>query len=138
MIASYISGSGNSCPNPSIITIVLSVEATTRSRSLAFSSSAVGKVTSLPSTRPSRTAPMGPMKGTRAIKRVAEAPLIEGTSASLTRSAEIGPAWIWTSSRYESGKSGRIGRSMRRDVKISLVVGRPSRLMNPPGNLPAA
>ena len=64
--------------------------------------------------------------------------MIDSTSASLERSAEIGPAWIWTSSRYESGKSGRIGRSISRDVRISLVVGRPSRLMKPPGNLPAA
>src|SRR6266542_3379013 len=30
-----------------------------------------------------------------------------------------------------------MGRSMRREVRISLVVGRPSRLMKPPGNLPA-
>jgi len=32
----------------------------------------------------------------------------------------------------------RSGRSIRRAVRISLVVGRPSRFMNPPGNLPAA
>ena len=33
---------------------------------------------------------------------------------------------------------GRIGRSIKRAVSVSLVVGRPSRLMKPPGNLPAA
>ena len=37
-----------------------------------------------------------------------------------------------------SGNSGRIGRSIRRLVRISFSVGRPSRLMKPPGNLPAA
>ena len=83
-------------------------------------------------------APIGPEKGTRASSSEAEAPMIEGTSGSFLRSAEIGPAWIWTSSRYVSGNSGRIGRSISREVRISLVVGRPSRLMNPPGNLPAA
>ena len=46
--------------------------------------------------------------------------------------------WIWISSRNHSGNCGRMGRSMSRAVRISLVVGRPSRLRNPPGNLPAA
>src|SRR5262249_28923454 len=31
-----------------------------------------------------------------------------------------------------------MGRSINREVSVSLVVGRPSRLMYPPGNLPAA
>jgi len=35
------------------------------------------------------------------------------------------------------GNSGRIGRSIKRIVRISLVVGRDSRLKKPPGNLPA-
>ena len=137
MIASYISASGSSRPNPSIMTIVLSVEATIRSRSLSFISPAVGRATYLSLTRPSLTAPMGPMNGTCERIKEAEAPMIERTSASFSRSAEIGPAWIWTSSRNPSGKRGRIGRSMRREERISLVVGRPSRLMKPPGNLPA-
>ena len=138
MMASCISGSAISWANPSIMTIARSVEATIRSRSPAFSSAAVGRTTSLPSIRPSRIEPIGPMNGRRARRTVAEAPIIDRTSASLIRSAEIGPAWIWTSSRNESGKRGRIGRSISRDVRISFVVGRPSRLMNPPGNLPAA
>ncbi len=83
-------------------------------------------------------APIGPRKGTRASIREAEAPIIDGMSGSFLRSAEIGPAWIWISSRYDSWNSGRIGRSMSREVRISLVDGRPSRLMKPPGNLPAA
>ncbi len=37
--------------------------------------------------------------GRLARTRVAEAPMIERTSGSFLRSAEIGPAWIWTSSR---------------------------------------
>ena len=34
--------------------------------------------------------------------------------------------------------SGRIGRSMRREVSVSFSLGRPSRLKKPPGILPAA
>ena len=45
MIASYISASGSSRPNPSIMTMVLSVEATIRSRSLSAISAAVGSAT---------------------------------------------------------------------------------------------
>ena len=35
---------------------------------------------------------------------------------------------IWTSLRKPSGKSGRQGRSHRREVRISFSEGRPSRL----------
>ena len=45
---------------------------------------------------------------------------------------------IWTSLRMPLGKSGRSGRSVRRAARIAFSVGRPSRLMNPPGILPAA
>ena len=61
--------------------------------------------------------------------------MIERTSESFSRSAEIGPAWIWTSSRNPSGKRGRIGRSMRREERISLVVGRPLALDEAAGEL---
>ena len=104
MMASPISASGSSSPKPSIMTTAFSVLATIRSRSLFSSSSAVGNATSWPSTRPSRTAPIGPENGTRASTSAADAPMIDGTSGSLERSAEIGPAWIWTSSRYALGE----------------------------------
>ncbi len=99
MMASPISFSGSSSPKPSIMTTAFSVLATIRSRSLFSSSSAVGKATSWPSTRPSRTAPIGPMYGSCARTSDAEAPMIDSTSASFERSAEMGPAWICTSSR---------------------------------------
>ena len=66
------------------------------------------------------------------------APLTPRMSGSLSRSADSTMAWIWTSARYPSGNRGRMGRSMQRMVRISFVVGRPSRLKNPPGILPAA
>ncbi len=40
--------------------------------------------------------------------------------------------------RKPAGNSGRIGRSIRREVSTSFSVGRPSRLKKPPGILPAA
>jgi hypothetical protein len=40
-----------------------------------------------------------------------------------------------TSLMKPSGNSGRIGRSMRREVSVSFSVGRPSRLKKPPGML---
>ena len=43
--------------------------------------------------------------------------------------------WICTSSMKSSGNSGRMGRSIIRIVRISLVLGRPSRLKKPPGHL---
>ena len=51
-----------------------------------------------------------------------------GCSAALT----------WTSLRNPFGNSGRSGRSIRRLVRTSFSVGRPSRLKKPPGILPAA
>jgi hypothetical protein len=36
------------------------------------------------------------------------------------------------------GNSGRMGRSMRRDVRVSFSEGLPSRRKKPPGILPAA
>src|SRR6266849_565164 len=43
-----------------------------------------------------------------------------------------------TSFRKPSGKSGRIGRSIRRDVRVSFFTGAPSRLKYPPGIRPPA
>ena len=44
-------------------------------------------------------------------------------------------AMICVSFRKPSGNSGRMGRSINRLVRISFSDGRPSRLINPPGNL---
>ena len=60
------------------------------------------------------------------------------TSGSLTPSLDITFDMIWTSSVKPLGNNGRIGRSVRRLVRISRVVGRPSRFKYPPANRPAA
>ncbi len=44
----------------------------------------------------------------------------------------------WTSLRKPSANDERIGRSIMRAVSVAFSVGRDSRLMKPPGSLPAA
>ncbi len=59
-------------------------------------------------------------------------------SASTPRSAETTVQITCTSLLKPSGKSGRIGRSIRRETRVSFSVARPSRLKKPPGILPTA
>ena len=58
------------------------------------------------------------------------------TSGSMSRSADITVAMTCTAFMKPFGKSGRMGRSMRREVSVSLSLGRPSRRRKPPGILP--
>src|SRR5271166_6650433 len=67
-----------------------------------------------------------------------DAPLMPATSGSLVVSADSTIAMTCVSQRKPSGNSGRIGRSICRLVRISRSLGRPSRLINPPGMRPAA
>ena len=60
------------------------------------------------------------------------------TSGSFSLSAEMTRLMTWISLRKPLGKSGRIGRSMSRQVSVSFSSGRPSRLKKPPGILPPA
>ncbi len=101
-------------------------------------SALVGFRTSFPSSRPTRTAPTGEWNGTVEQVRATEAPFIARMSASFWPSAERTKAMICVSWLKPLGKRGRIGRSMRREVRISFSVGRPSRLNQPPGIRPAA
>ena len=98
----------------------------------------MGKGTNSPLIEASRTEPIGPWNGSGEMHSEAEAAFIASTSPSFCRSLASTNDWIWTSSLYPSGNSGRMGRSISRAVSVSLVVGRPSRFRKPPGNLPAA
>ncbi len=98
----------------------------------------MGKGTNSPLTQPSRTEAIGPWKGRGETTNAAEAPFIASTSPSFWRSEASTKLITWTSSWNHSGKEGRMGRSINRAVRTSFVVGRPSRLRKPPGNLPAA
>ncbi len=68
----------------------------------------------------------------------ADAPLMASTSGSFSWSPEITRQMTWTSFRKPSGKSGRIGRSISREVSVSFLTGAPSRLKYPPGMRPPA
>ncbi len=68
----------------------------------------------------------------------AEAPTMATMSGSFSRSCESTVQMTCVSLRKPDAKSGRIGRSMRRETSVSFSDGRPSRLKKPPGILPAA
>ena len=68
----------------------------------------------------------------------AEAPTRDGISGSFSRSWLSTVQMTWVSLRKPLAKSGRIGRSISREVSVSFSDGRPSRLKKPPGMRPAA
>ncbi len=88
--------------------------------------------------RPTRTVAIGPSNGAFEIARAHDAAVPASTSESFSPSWLITQHCNCTSSTNPSGNSGRIGRSIIRIVRISFSFGAPSRLRNPPGNLPAA
>ena len=81
---------------------------------------------------------MGPWNGISLIVSAADAAIVPRTSSSFSWSVDRVVMTIWTSSLYPSGNSGRIGRSVRRAASVAASEARPSRLMKPPGILPAA
>ena len=91
-----------------------------------------------PSTRPTRTPAMVFSSGISERARAAEAPVMASTSESCSVSAESTNAMICVSKLQPAGKSGRIGRSIRRLVSVSFSVALPSRLKKPPGMRPDA
>ena len=137
-MASTRVSSGTSRAPASTMMTDSSVAAITRSSALSSRLSKVGFTTSRPSTSPTRTAPNGPRKGTPATHTAADAPFIARIAGSFSWSAETASTISWISLRKPLGKSGRSGRSMRREVRISFSAGRPSRLKNPPGMRPPA
>ncbi len=98
----------------------------------------VGLSTSLPSTRPMRHMPSVWPLGIELSARAAKLAIAASTSGSFSRSEDSTCDITWTSLRKPSGNIGRIDRSMMRQARISLVVGRPSRLKKPPGMKPPA
>ena len=84
--APSITSSPSSCASDSTIITASCVPATTRSSLEVFTASWIGFSTSWPSIRPTRAAPMGPMKGTPEMVRAAEAATSATTSGSFSRS----------------------------------------------------
>ncbi len=111
--------------------------ATTIFSRLVFCSATVGFTVSLPSISPTRTHAIGRVNGIFEIYSAVAAAVTPITSGSFSLSAESTMATICVSVDQPSGNSGRSGRSISREVKISRSEGRPSRLKNPPGIFPA-
>ena len=78
------------------------------------------------------------MNGTPDSVSAAEAAIIARMSGSVSMSWLSTVTMTCVSQRKSSGNSGRIGRSIRREVSVSLSERRPSRLRKPPGMRPAA
>ena len=98
----------------------------------------MGLATKLPSTLPTLTVDIGPLKGMSDIVRAAEAPMPARTSAIFCPSLDIAVIITCVSYLNDFGKRGLIGLSVNRLVNISFSEGLASRLKNPPGILPPA
>ncbi len=133
-----MTSSGSRFAPASTIMIASRVPATIRSSSDSLSWLNVGLTTNSPSIRPTRTEAIGPLNGISLIVRAADAAIVPTTSGRFSWSVERTVITSWTSSLYPSGKSGRIGRSVWRAARMAFSEGRASRLMKPPGILPAA
>lgn len=70
--------------------------------------------------------------------KAAEVPINEIISGAISGLTETTVIITCTSLVKPSGNKGRIGRSIKRAIKVSSSEGRPSRLKKLPGILPAA
>ena len=111
-MASTISVSLASAPSPSTMVTASAVAATTRLSFAPSCSANVGLMTYLPLMRQTRQAPTATAQ----------------MAASFWRSKDRTVAMSWISQRQVLGKSGRMGRSIRRALRISHGPGRDSRL----------
>src|SRR6516225_5579955 len=126
--APSITSSLSSFASDSTINTASCVPATTRSSWLSVISSSSGLSTYSLLTKPTRAAPIGPMKGAPESVNAAEAAIIARTSGSFSRSCDSVVTITWVSLRQPSANSGRTGRSINRETSVSFSVGRPSRL----------
>ncbi|MNE00027.1 hypothetical protein D3C80_924220 [compost metagenome] len=126
--ASSIFSSDSSLASDSTIIRASCVPATTRSSVESARVSMAGFSTSSPSIRPTRAAPMGPMKGTPEMVRAAEAATMPTMSGSFSMSCCSTVMTTWVSFLKPLTNRGRIGRSIRRETRVSFSDGRPSRL----------
>ncbi len=137
-IASSMSASLTSLAPASTIRMASLVPATTTDISEAFCSSIPGLMTNLPSTLPTLTPPIGPWKGVGETDSAIDAPFMATSDGSTPGSTDSTVATICTSFLNPSGKRGLMGLSIILPARIAASLGRPSRLMKPPGILPAA
>ena len=99
LMASNMTSLGTSLAPASIMTTFLRVETTVTSRSLTLRCSLSGLKTSLPSTRPTFSAPTGPFQGMSEMARAAEVPIRAAISGEQSWSTLMTVAMIETSLR---------------------------------------
>ena len=136
MIAWSIVSLSTSLAPASIMQMTSSLAATVRCRSLSARCSALGQTTISPSTRPTLTPAIGPFQGMSEMDSASETPHMPAISGGQSGSTDMTVMTTEQSLRMSLGKSGRMGRSTRRELRIALSEGRASRLMNEPGILP--
>ena len=79
-----------------------------------------------------------PWNGAPEIASAADVPINEGISGSTRGLSDLTVQMTWVSAVKFFGNKGRIGRSIRREVRISFFRGRPSRRKNHRESCPAA
>ena len=136
MMPSNISSSETSLAPASIIAMRSLVEATVTAISETLRCSAVGLMTNLPSTRPTETPLIGPLHGMSEMESAMLVPTSAAISGEQSGSTDMTVQTIETSLRMSFGNSGRIGRSIMRQVRVAFSEGRPSRFKKEPGILP--
>ncbi len=114
------------------------VPATVNSMSDSSICAGVGLRINSPFTRPTFTPAIGPLNGMSEIDNANEEPNIAAISGVQSCSTDKIVFVICTSLRKPSANIGRIGRSIIRAVNVACSLGRPSRLIKPPGILPTA
>ena len=118
--------------------IAFFVPATVKLISDFSNSSTVGLIINLPFIRPTTTPAIGPSNGISEIERAILEPSIAAIAEEQSGLALITILITCTSLRYPSAKSGRIGRSINLETRVSCSVGLPSLFKKPPGIFPAA
>ena len=118
--------------------IAVCVPATVKLISDFSNSSGVGFIISFPSTLPTTTPAIGPSNGMSEIIKAMEDPSIAAIAVEQSGSLDKTVFTTCTSFLNPSANKGRIGRSIKRETKVSCSEGLPSLLKNPPGIFPAA
>ncbi len=132
----YMTSSGISFAPASIITILESLETTVTAISDFLRCSLVGFITYSPSIYPIETPDIGPFHGISEMLSAMDVPAMAAISGMQSLSTLITVQTTETSLRMSFGNSGRMGRSISREVSIAFSLGRPSRFIYEPGIFP--
>ena len=135
---SYMTSSGTWSASDSIMTIFLCVAAMVVVMRLVLRCSCVGLKRYFSPSQPRTMPAMGPLNGTSEMLTAALAPIMAVISGLQSRSTDRTSQAMMTSLRRSLGKSGRIGRSIRRLASTAGRLGLPSRRIKLPGMRPTA